>query len=345
MRLLYYGVLLAAILTPGIVAAQMNSQPTPAPSEESDWLPKNPFGAAVKVVKAPAHAMGKAVKHVPISSPTTESETTGVVAFEQFQASSTPLGAVLILNTDLGYAFTPHLTGDVGLPVFFTRSPFPMVSTQDWRWTTWLLGEPYVDVRYTTNPFGSSITSILTGTIPVSSPERMYTTGRFGVDWFNHIEKTYKGMVPFLNFGVANGTVNRFVMPRPYSIARPYQTLGFMSDFEGGASYKFGRGLAIGASAYALVPGGQQKVFSRLVSPDYALAGDGSHGRFFDSAFETIGPSSIARDNGFSAWLDVTRLKHTDIQIGYTHSVHYALDSVTLMINFDGGYLFKSPQQ
>ena len=53
----------------------------------------------------------------------------------------------LILDTNVGYAFTSHLTGDVGIPVFFVRSHFSMVGSQDWRWTTWLLAEPYVDVR------------------------------------------------------------------------------------------------------------------------------------------------------------------------------------------------------
>ncbi len=344
MRLLY-GVLLAAILTPGLAVAQIDSRSTPASSNESDWLPKNPFGATLGAVKAPAHAIGKVFKHLPTSPSLPEPESTGVVASEQLQASSSPLGAVFILDTNVGYAFTPHLTGEVGIPVFFVRSPFSMVTNKDWRWTTWLLGEPFVDVRYTTKRFGPSITSILTGTIPVSSPERIYSTGRFGVDWFNHIEKSYKGVTPFLNFGVANSTVNRFAMPRPYSLARPYQTLGFMADFEGGASYKFKSGFAVGASAYALVPGGSQKVFSRLVAPDFALAGDGNHNRYFNSAFETVGSSDIARDNGFSGWIEMTRLKHMDLQIGYTHSVHYVLDTVTLMWNFDGSFLFKEPQQ
>lgn len=300
------------------------------------------------VVKAPGRAIGKigkVFKRLPSSPSTQEAEATGIVAFEQFQGSSTPLGVVFALNTNLGYAFTPHFTVDAGVPIFFDRSPFSKVSTKDWRWTTWLLGEPYVDVRYTTKAAGVGFTTILTGTIPASNAQRIFTTGRFGVDWFNHIEKSTKWITPFLNVGAANGTVNRFMMPRPYSIARPYQTLGFISDYEGGASFKLARGFSIGGSAYALLPGGQQKVFSRLVAPDFALAGDGNHNRFFNSAFETIGPSQIARDNGYSGWIEVKRLKHTDLQIGYTHSVHYRLDSITLMLNFDGSFLFKPPQE
>jgi hypothetical protein len=345
---LLYGVLLAAILTPGLAVAQADSPSTPAASAESDWIGgKDILTAPGKVVTAPARALGKLFKHVHV--PTTpapeEAESTGWVGFVQVQSNTTPLGGVFILNPDFGYKFTPHFTVEAGLPILFDRSPFSKVANSDWRWTTWIVGQPYVDVRYTAKPAGASFTSILTGAIPVASPIRSFSTGRFGVDWFNHLEKSFSGVTPFVNFGAANGTVNRFVMPRPYSIARQYQTLGFISDFEGGIGYRFLKGLEIGGSAYALVPGGPQKVFSRLVSPDYALAGDAAHNRYFNNAFETIGPSDIARDNGYSGWFEVKRLGHATLQFGYTRSIHYAYDSLTVVLNIDLGYMFREPTQ
>jgi hypothetical protein len=80
---------------------------------------------------------------------------------------------------------------------------------------------------------------------------------------------------------------------------------------------------------------GPQKVFSRLVSPDSLLASDGAHDRYFDAAFETIGPSKIARDNGYSAWLEVTRFRNLSIEVAYTRSVHYAYDSAFIMLKYD----------
>lgn len=330
---------------PGLAFAQTSSESSPSSPAESNWLPHNIFGAPVRAIKAPGRALGKLLKRPPSAPVPEDTETSGVVAFEQVQANSTPLGAVFIVNTSAGYAFNSRFTAEAGVPIFFVRSPFSLVTNHDWRWTTWLLGDPYVDVRYTTKRFGPTLTSVLTGTIPVASEQRIYSTGRFGVDWFNHIEKTYKGVTPFLNLGAANGTVNRFVMPRPYSMARPYQTLGFISDFEGGLSYKIRRSYTIGASAYALVPGGPQKVFSRLVAPDFTLGGDGNHNRAFDSAFLTVGHSGLARDNGYSGWVQITSLNHMSLQIGYTRSVHYAYDSLTVMLNFDGGFLFKESKK
>jgi len=167
-------------------------------------------------------------------------------------------------------------------------------------------------------------------------------------------------------------------MPRPYSLARPYQTLGFLADAEVGGEYKRSRGLAkglgLGASYYVLEPAGPQKVFSRFVLPYSSLGGDGQHYRYFDVNFETTNPmqvpnvealtggtgtfdgcsavsgvvsckggrSSLARDNGLSGWLHVTRWHPFDIQLGYTRSVHYHLEIYTLAITFDGKSLIRS---
>ncbi len=277
------------------------------------------------------------------SSPPADQTVEGPTAFVQLQANSTPLGLVTSLDTNVGYAFSARFGADVGVPIFYVRSPFSLVINHDWKTDT-LLGEPYLDAHYTIPWHGAQVTSVLTGTFPASSSVRIYTTGRVGVDWFNHIEpvKSFNGITPFFNFGVSNGTVNRYYMPRPFSIVRPYQTLCLMGDGEIGASYRIIRGFKLGASAYGLLPGGPQKVFSRLVTPGSSVVGDSNHGRFWYSAFETVGHSGIDRDNGFSAWLEVTRIRNVTVQIGATHSVHFAFDSLNLVVNFDATSLLRA---
>lgn len=269
------------------------------------------------------------------------SNAVGTTAFAQFVTNRSNLGTLFNEGVGVGYNFTPHVGADIGLSLYTVQSPFSNVINHDWRWTT-LLGNPFVDVRYTTKRYGLDVTSILTGSIPVSSPERVYSTGRVGVDWFNNVEAHYKGITPFLNFGAANGTVDRYVLPRPYNIARPYQTLGVLSDFEGGASYTIFRHYSIGASAYALVPAGPQKVFSRLVSPDSAVSGDANHYRSWNNAFEIVGDSRLARDNGYSGWVEVGRIKNLTVQVGYTYSVHYAYGTAFVMLRFDGTSLIRT---
>jgi hypothetical protein len=266
----------------------------------------------------------------------------GPTAFVELQGARSSLGVITTLDINVGYQLTEHWSGDVGLPIFYVRSPHSLITNSDWETDT-LLGDPYLDFRYSTTFSGLKFESVLTGTAPLSSPIRVFSTGRFGVDWFNHLEpkKSLRGVTPFLNLGGANQTVSRYYMPRPYSIGRPYQTLGFMGDVEGGLSFRFLKDYQVGGSFYALVPGGPQKMFSRIVVPGSGIVGDGSHYRYFDSAFETIGPSSIAKDNGYSGWAEITHFKNVDIQIGYTRSVHYHYDSASLAIKFNANELIK----
>jgi hypothetical protein len=268
--------------------------------------------------------------------------TVGPTAYVEIQGARSSLGVITSLDINLGYQLTEHWSGDVGLPIYYYRSPHSLVTTSDWETDT-LLGEPYIDFRYSRTLSGLKFESVLTGTFPPSSTIRVFSTGRFGVDWFNHFEpkKSLLGVTPFLNLGAASQTISRYYMPRPYSIGRPYQTLGFMGDFEGGLSYRFLKDYQVGGSFYALVPGGPQKMFSRIVIPGSAVVGDGNHNRFFDAAFETIGPSSIAKDNGYSAWAEITHFKNVEIQLGYTHSVHYRYDTASVAIKLNATELIR----
>ncbi|MGO9269281.1 MAG: hypothetical protein ACLQOO_03310 [Terriglobia bacterium] len=313
-----------------------------------------------------------------------EASPTGFIGFEQFQFSHSHLASVLIMDTDVGYAFNEHISGDFGLPVLFTRSPFSPVSTKDYSWYA-LFGAPYLDIRYTNVHQGWKYTTVLTGTIPVSNEDQIYTTGRPGVDLYTHAERgKISGVTPFINIGLSNGAVDRFIMPRPYTEARPYETLGALADGEFGAEYKIdygpAKGVGIGASYYGLEPFGPQKVFSRIVVPYSALASTtyqfGEHYRYWDTTFETNKPiqaegsqaltglatgsydgctvtntvitckalSSIARDNGYSGWIDVNlpRWSFATLQLGYVHSIHYALDTYTVTISFDAKKLART---
>jgi len=275
-----------------------------------------------------------------------EASPTGFIGFEQFQFSHSHVGSVIIADTDVGYAFNEHISGDFGLPILFSRSKFSPVSTKDYQWYA-LFGAPYIDIRYTGTYGGWKYTSVLTGTIPVSNEDQIYTTGRPGVDLYTHAERgKIGGVTPFINFGASNGAIDRFIMPRPYSEARPYETLGALADGEVGAEYKVdygpAKGVGIGASVYGLEPVGPQKVFSRLVVPYSSLASTdfrfGEHYRYWDTLFETNMPiqaigaqeltglqtgsydgckvtntvitcnalSSISRDNGYSIWIDAS---------------------------------------
>jgi hypothetical protein len=274
------------------------------------------------------------------AEPAQTASPTGPTAFAQAVGKYSNLGGVYSAGIGVGYNITEHFGGDIGAALYTIQSPFSVVSNQTWRWTT-LAGDPFVDLRYTTTWHGLDATSVLTGTIPLSSAERVFTTGRFGVDWYNHVSASYGGFTPFVNFGAANETVDRLVIPRPYNIARPYQIFGVNGNGEAGASFTVFKHYTVGASAYAIVPAGSQKVFSRLVTPNSNVVGDADHNRVWNHAFETIGDSKLGRDNGFSGWLEVARVKNLKVQAGYTYSAHYRWGSAYLMLRFDGTSLIR----
>lgn len=285
---------------------------------------------------------------------------TGPTAFVQLEGNHFNMGDVLTYDFDLGYKFNEHLSADVGVPLYSTRTPFSPITTRDWYDTT-IIGAPYIDLRYDTKYGRTNITSILTGAAGFNMV-KTYSDGRMNVQWFNNFSRNYQVLTydvvftPFLNFAAENGTVDRQVFPRPFELARPYETLGGLGEGEIGGSFTFHKHYKLEGSAYGLSPVGEQKVYSRLVSPDYLLGGDGHHNRFWQQYFETggeifnmygAGLSRISRDNGFGAYLSLDRLghyqvKHFSLELGYTRSVHYDYGSAFLMLRYDFSGILRS---
>ena len=278
-------------------------------------------------------------------------EDTGPTAFVQIEGNHFNMGTVLTYDFNLGYKFNSHTSVDLGVPLYTTRTPFHVINTVDWRDTT-ILGAPYIDVRYDTKRGPTNITSILTGAAGMNMV-KTYSNGRMTVQWFNHLDRKYQilnydaSFSPFLNFGFGTGTFDRQVFPRPYELARPYETLGLVGNGEVGGAFTIKKFYQLEGSAYGLSPAGKQKIYSRLVAPDNLLGGDGHHNRFWDQYFETggqyfntygSGPSRIGRDNGYGMYLTVSKYKNITVELGYTRSVRFDYGSafIQLRYNFTG---------
>ncbi|MGD1100591.1 MAG: hypothetical protein ABSA59_00885 [Terriglobia bacterium] len=282
------------------------------------------------------------------ASSSDSSNSPGPTAFVQAEGNGFNMGDVVTYDFDFGYRFNAHVSADIGLPLYTVRTPFSIVASRDWRYTT-IIGAPYIDIRYDTRHNGTNITSILTGAGGFNMV-KTYSNGRMTVDWFNHFDRNYQILnydvrfTPFLNFGAGTGTVDRQVMPRPYELARPYETLGYIGNGEIGGAFTIKKVYRLEGSAYGLAPVGPQKVYSRIVSPDSLLGGDGHHNRYWDEFFETGGelvntlgggPSRITRDNGYGVYLEVNRFKNITVQLGYTMSVHYDYGSAFIMLRYN----------
>ncbi len=273
-----------------------------------------------------------------------DSESKGFTWYETFQGSSNVLGQVYKADSTVGYNFSKKFGVDAGIPVYFVQ---PSSTAASGTTATTMsgngIGNAYVDLRLTLlNPL-VNVVSNLDGTAPTGDTSKGLSTGRATFDWNNHLDRSFLGFTPFANVGIAN-TVSDTTL-----FTRPFTTLGLVGHLEGGASYRLLHFFSVGASAYDILPSGQQKVFSKLIPrrSSQPVTGGGtpasgrSHGGVFEGATETTGSADIAKDNGFSAWLHVSPVPFLDLEGGYTRSVTYDLNTVSFQVGFNLGYLVR----
>ncbi len=142
-------------------------------------------------------------------------------------------------------------------------------------------------------------------------------------------------MTPFLEAGLSNTTSDSRLFLRPYT------TLGLNSHFRGGVDVNVWKSISVGGAAYDILPFGNQTVFSRVSKAPTGNGAGASHGRNFQTSQQTTGTAEIARDNGFSTWLDAGLNSYVDAELGYTRSIQYDLNSVSFSLGFNVGSLIR----
>jgi hypothetical protein len=249
----------------------------------------------------------------------TAEDSSGFTSYVAFGGTSNSQGQIYELSTSMGYDFNRHFSADLGLPFYFIRPSSSTTAT-----SANGVGDPFLGVRLKfPNPtvnFGSA----LTGFVPAGDSRKGLGTGRGTFDWTNHFDHSFSGLKPFADAGIANTIVSTQMF------ARPYTTLGFNTHFQGGATYEIYRFFTLGASAYDILPAGRQTVFSRV-----AHGAAPQHGRVFEANQQTTGGADIARDNGFSTWLEASPGRVVDLEIGFTRSMHSDLNSISVMVGLN----------
>ena len=271
----------------------------------------------------------------------TQTDDLGWTSSMNFDGSANAQERVLDLDSSVGYNFDKHWGVDMGVPFsFVSSSPSTTTTTgptagKNTSGALNSLGNVHTDLNFKTNGDVANYNSTITAAAPTGSTKKGISTGRPNLGWNNHVEHSFDRLTPFVEAGFSNGlTDSRFYH-------RPYTTLGFMSQFSGGSTIELGGNFSVGASLYDDLPSGSQKMFSKLVGKNSTSgAGTGTHGRAYELAAETTGNASLTRDNGESAWVEFSP-GVLDFQIGYTHSVHFALNTVAFNLGVDLGKLVK----
>jgi len=254
----------------------------------------------------------------------------GITAYLQFGATANSDGAIYDLNPSIGYDFNSHFGLALGAPIYFIR---PAASTGSSAASG--LGDPYLTfhLRYPNEML--NFATLLTGTAPVGNSKEGLSTGRATFDWTNRFDRTFSQVTPFLQAGFSNTTSDSRLFVRPYT------TLGLNTHFRGGAEVNVWKSLSIGVAAYDILPFGNQTVFSRISKVPTGNGAGATHGRNFQVSQQTTGTADIARDNGFSTWLDASLTPYLDAELGYTHSAHYDLNSVSFSLGLNVGHLLR----
>jgi len=274
-------------------------------------------------------------------------ETSGFAFYERFQGSASSLGWVNQLDTSVGYNFGAHFSLDAGLPVYFIRPSSSTIAATGTSSGNGI-GNVYAQLRLSEANRIVNFASTLTGTAPTGSKTNGFSTGHGTVDWSNYFEHSFSQLTPFFDVGIANAVSDTMFFIRPYT------TYGVVTHVEGGARYRLVRGLSLGVSGFAIEPSGTQTVVSRLVrrsgsrttTGGTATSGSRTSGSGQRSVFQntsvTTGTADIARDNGFSTWLQIAPATGVSLYAGYTRSTHFALNTAFFGISFNLGKAIRS---
>ena len=253
------------------------------------------------------------------------------------QGSHNDLGTVTRLDTAAGYQFNRHWSFDLGVPFYFIApSSSVTASAGGTAGNTEGLGNVYSQVRFAMpNPVVNYVAT-LTGTAPTGDRDKGLSTGHATVDLSNYFDHALGRLTPFAEIGFANA-----VSDTQFFI-RPYTTSGFVTHVQAGARYRITRWASVGAAGYDIEPAGQQTVVSRVVTVKKGsnnlpaavgnlplpaltnLLGKPT----FETTTVTTGSSSIARDRGYSGWVLFGGSRPLNLQLGYTHSTSFNLDTL-----------------
>lgn len=260
----------------------------------------------------------------------------GWTGYTSFQGSIQADSSVFKWDSSIGYNFNEHFGMDFGVPLYFSHVDSSSTTTSS---SGAGLGDAYINLRAKwLNPKKLNYgTNILVGA-PTGNRDKGFSTGRMTVDWTNRVDRTFGRVTPFGELGFANTTGDS----RFYT--RSFTSLGFVTHAQGGASFALTDKVSVGGSAFAILPSGDQKVYSKVVNKGKPAVGNGSHGRSFEQNYVTTGTSDIAKDHGLSTWLDFSPNKYFDVSAGYTRSTRFDLNTFSFGIGLNLGNVWKRSQ-
>jgi hypothetical protein len=259
----------------------------------------------------------------------------GFNAYENFRGMVNSSGTLLKLDSTFGYDFNQYLGVFAGVPLYFASDSSNTPGQT--RLHDAGAGDAYfgVDV-YAPNRilnFGSTLTI----SAPTGSVSKGFSPGAATVDWNNRFRHTFGRLTPFVAAGVGN------TVPDSELVTRNFISLGSVSHFEEGAELQLAKPVYLGGSAFQIVPFGKQQVFNRFgtASPRDDNGGQGNAGQPSLNGASAIG-NDLTKEHGFDAWLGFEPTRIVRVELGYSRSVTFALNSFSFNVGLNVGKLLRS---
>jgi hypothetical protein len=248
----------------------------------------------------------------------------GFTGFEEFQGTLNSDSKNFKLDSNAGYDFNKHFGIFVGMPLYFanTQTTTTQVNGNATTTTTDVtnngLGNAYFGFAMRAANKTLDYSSTVTMAAPTGSTSKGFSSGRANADWDNRFEHAFNRLTPFVDAGLANA------VPDTGLSTRPFTSLGLLTHLEEGGEFELVKHFSVGGSGYEIVPFGNQKVFSKIVGKGQNGKGKGNNS--FDQSAVSSG-SGLTRENGFNSWVAFDPTPLWRVQLGFTRSVTYNLNS------------------
>ena len=294
----------------------------------------------------------------------------GFNAYENFRGMANSSGALLKLDSTVGYDFNSHVGVFTGVPLYFAIDNSSTPGQTDLH--SFGAGDVYFGLEgYVPNRI-VNLTSSITVSAPTGSVSKGFSPGQATWDWNNRFRRRFGRLAPFVAAGLGN------TVPDSELVIRNFISIGNVAHFEEGTDFDLTKRFYIGGSAYQVVPFGEQKVFNRFqaaVPRDGNGSGNGGSGNGNgnngnggpdDNGDQGPGdrnggpapgqpppgntgqPSATGHDltqeHGFDAWIGFEPTRIVRLELGYSRSVTFNLNSFSFNLGFNIGRLFHSGQ-
>jgi hypothetical protein len=263
----------------------------------------------------------------------------GFTGFEAFQGSVNSDSRMFKLDSNAGYDFNKHFGIFAGMPLYFANTQTVTTQVNGNATTTTQnvtnngLGNAYFGFALRAPNKKLDYSSAFTFAAPTGSSSKGFSSGRANADWNNRFEHSFNRLTPFFEGGLSNA------VPDSPLFTRPFTSLGMLTHLEEGGEFELVKHFSVGGSGYEIVPFGNQKIFSKIVNKGQGGTGKGKNS--FDQAAVSSG-TGLTRENGFNSWIAFDPAPLWRLELGFTRSATFDLNSFAFNLRMNLGKLARS---